>query len=124
MIPTIITALMLFGCLIGGLPYAYFQLLRWVVCGTSIYRISRAFEAGQGGWLWTFVVVAILFNPIIPFHFDRDAWVLIDLAIGVLMLASLVALKSMVDVKAPSMPPTDETPSQRMRPRQREREDV
>lgn len=35
------------------------------------------------------MVVAILFNPIIPFHFDRDAWMVIDLITGVLMLTSL-----------------------------------
>jgi len=93
MVPTLIATAMLFGCFVDGLPYGYFQILRWVVCGTCAYRVSLCLESGHERWLWVFLVAGILFNPIIPVHLARDAWLAIDGMLGIIMLVSLALVK-------------------------------
>ena len=71
-----------------GLPYSYFQLLRWIVAGFAIYytwylnkRVESLSEAEKKyrpllGYL--FAGIAIVFNPIAPIHFERTTWLVID----------------------------------------------
>ena len=71
---------------VDSLPYAYFQIMRLVVCGASCFG---AFTLKQRqGWLWTMVIIAVLFNPILPVHLDRGTWQLIDLVTGIIFLVS------------------------------------
>ena len=72
------TGVFLLGAL-GSWPYAYYQLLRWVVCGVGAYSACKAHESGRTGWAWVFGVIAVLFNPIVPFYFARDTWQVLDL---------------------------------------------
>ena len=72
-----IVALFLFGAL-GTWPYAYYQILRWVVCGTAADAAYTAFTQELMGWTTLFAIVAILFNPISPFYMQRDTWQIID----------------------------------------------
>lgn len=68
---------------IGAWPYAYYQLLRWVVCGVGAYTAYLSYGSGRIGWAWTFGVIAILFNPILPFYMQRETWQVVDLAAAV-----------------------------------------
>lgn len=60
-------------------PYNYYKMLRWVVCGTTAY--ITALSIIQKKYFWTILTgsFAILFNPFIPFHLDRDTWRIIDM---------------------------------------------
>ena len=64
---------------LGSWPYAYYQLLRWVVCGVGAYSAYKAHESGRTGWAWIFGITAVLFNPIAPFHLARDTWQILDI---------------------------------------------
>lgn len=72
-----IPAAFLLFALIPDLPYGYFQVLRWVVCLFAVYTASQ-YRAGALAML--FGLIAILFNPLAPIHFEREVWMLIDLA--------------------------------------------
>jgi hypothetical protein len=67
---------------IGRWPYGYYMLLRVVVFATAlliaglICQQARAFTL----WLGLFVVVAIIFNPIVPLHLTRGVWSILNLA--------------------------------------------
>ena len=76
----LVAASFLLGAL-GGWPYAYYQLLRWVVCGVGAYSAYVAYTKGRTGWAWVFGVIAVLFNPIAPFTFARGTWQLFDVAV-------------------------------------------
>lgn len=78
-IPSIVSSIMLLICLIEGLPYGYFNLLRLVVCGTSVFNILQFDKDENKVLYWTFIFTAILFNPLIPIHLDRDLWLILDL---------------------------------------------
>ena len=93
MIPTLISAVMLFGCFIDGLPYEYFKILRWVVFATCAYRSVLCLESKNQIWLWIFIIAGILFNPIIPIQLDRNIWLLIDGVLGLTMLFSILILQ-------------------------------
>lgn len=84
----IVAGLMLLIAL-GDHPYSYYQLLRIIVCGASIF-LTWYFMQAKIEWLgWAFIVPAILFNPIFPIYMDKSTWQLFDLVFGIAFLASL-----------------------------------
>lgn len=94
LIPCIVAALMLLGSL-ARWPYGYYQFLRFVVCGVSVYV---AFIAYSWRKLWAtsllFGLVAFLFNPLIPIHISRKIWHPIDVICALLFLIIAIVLKS------------------------------
>jgi len=73
------------------LPYGYYTLLRLIVCGGSV--IFSVF-----GWhyrrpiAYLSVLMAILFNPLIPVHLDKEAWAVIDFITATYHLSAWVIL--------------------------------
>ena len=63
-------------------PYAYYQILRWVVTIAALVGAYDAHEAKRTYWIAAFVAIAILFNPIAPIHLDKITWSLIDLVVA------------------------------------------
>ena len=66
-------------------PYGYYKLLRWVVCGANVFAGFISMEQEKKTWVWVFGIIAVLFNPIIPFRLDRDTWHVIDLIVAVIL---------------------------------------
>jgi hypothetical protein len=87
-IARIIAAILLVVAL-GDHPYDYYVLLRFLVCGVCGYGAYYAFRKKEEVWTWTFAIIALLFNPIIPIHLARGTWAIIDLAAAVVLLVSL-----------------------------------
>jgi hypothetical protein len=73
-------------------PYGYYTLLRWVVCGVAAYAATQALGMNKLSWVWTFGIVAVLFNPLVPVHLNRELWAVIDVGVAILMLLSLHTL--------------------------------
>jgi hypothetical protein len=65
------------------LPYGYYTLLRIAVFACAGYLAYVSLGASQRGSLVTFSIIALLFNPIIPVHLDRDIWFFIDIGVAV-----------------------------------------
>jgi FtsH-binding integral membrane protein len=78
---------------IADLPYGYYQLLRWVVCGVAIYIAYMAYQWGKAWATWVFGLIAVLFNPILPVYLTKAIWRPIDLTCGVLFALSTLFLK-------------------------------
>jgi hypothetical protein len=92
LIPCIIAAVMLLVAL-GDWPYGYYQLLRFVVCGVSLYVV---FVASTWIKLWAmglFGIVAVLFNPLIPVHFSREMRQMINFICALLFAVVAFILK-------------------------------
>ena len=70
-------------------PYAYFTLLRFIVCTVASYCAVQANSQKNEQWTWVYGVIAVLFNPIIPIHLSRGLWIIIDLAAAIVILVSL-----------------------------------
>lgn len=72
-----------------NLPYAYYQLLRWLVCIVACYGGYIAKYNRRVIWIWAFVALAVLFNPIAPIQFNRDMWAPIDVASAIVLVISI-----------------------------------
>jgi len=92
-IAVLIAAAFLFLALIDGWPYGFFTLLRFVVFAASVYVAWMAYEAKKEKWVWIFGFLAVLFNPFIVIHLNREIWSVIDLIVGVFMIVSVFVLK-------------------------------
>ena len=52
-------------------PYGYYTFLRWVVCMAAWIAAFRAHDSERFGTAWTFGLVTLLCNPLIPIHLTR-----------------------------------------------------
>lgn len=96
LIPAIIASLMLLGAL-GQWPYGYYQLLRLVVCGISVYVAFIAYNWHKIWATWLFGFIAVLFNPLIPIHLSRELWQPIDVICALLFVVVTLVLKKPVE---------------------------
>ena len=92
----LVAVLFLFGT-VGKWPYAYYQLLRWVVCGVAIYSAYNSYESKRNGWTWIFGIIAVLFNPIMPFYLQKETWLILDIATAFVLLILLFSSKKKLD---------------------------
>ena len=87
LISAILAAALLIGCFPCG--YGYYRFLRIVVfIGSVLVIVGNAKE----GFAWRNLVLgllAILFNPILPIHMDREVWMVVD-AVGAAWFAYCV----------------------------------
>jgi len=84
----IVAILFLLGAL-GDNPYSYYQFLRWIILAIGAYSAYLAYNAGKKAWTWTFGAIAVLFNPIIPFSFQRETWQIIDVIVALIFFISI-----------------------------------
>jgi len=84
---------MLFAGIPKFFPYGYYTLLRLIVCGTSGYIAYFAFEEEKRFIGVLSILVAILFNPIIPIHLAKDAWIIIDFITAIFFAITIFALR-------------------------------
>jgi hypothetical protein len=63
-----------------SMPYYYYQLMRWCICGSAVY-IAYLHYKKKGCDLLTvlFIVIAIVYNPIEPIHLFKEAWIVINI---------------------------------------------
>jgi len=73
--------------------YGYYLLLRIMVCVTAVALSSWAHKNEKSGWMWTMIIIAIVFNPLIPFHLGKEIWTIVDLAVAVILVISVFKLR-------------------------------
>lgn len=61
-----------------SLPYGFFTFLRITVCGVAIYAAIQVRDSIVA--LIGLLMIAILFNPLVPIHLPQQTWRIIDLA--------------------------------------------
>ena len=85
----------MFGASSGFHPYAYCQMMRWIVC---LSAVTAAWRFAKLRWyVATAILVlgAILFNPVSPIRMSRFQWHPYDfwVAVGFLGLAILLGFR-------------------------------
>jgi membrane associated rhomboid family serine protease len=84
---TILLAVFLIIAAEGGRhAYGFYVVLRLTATMGAAYWAVRVYSAGLRGWLWAFLAVAVLLNPILPVRMHRADWQPIDPGLGVLLL--------------------------------------
>ncbi len=63
------------------LPYGYFTFLRIVVSGTAVFAAIRVNDSTVP--FLGLLMIAVLFNPLIPVCLPKRTWRIIDLAVSI-----------------------------------------
>ena len=91
LVARIIAVLMLLWALTSP-SYGYYTLLRFVVSGVTAYASYFSVKFRKIGWAWIYGIIAVLFNPLVPFHLDRTTWALVDVSVAVFLVISIFVL--------------------------------
>lgn len=83
----ILSAILLFVA-IAKLPSEYYLFLRIAVFVAALLALYEEFsEKGFSAWVILFVVIGLIFNPIMPIYlYDKGLWISIDLVSGIVFL--------------------------------------
>jgi hypothetical protein len=68
---------------IASLPYGYYRFLRIAITIIAGINAFSVFENENKLLFIGFLIVAILFNPLIPIYLDKATWTPIDLVVGI-----------------------------------------
>lgn len=70
-------------------PYNYYVLTRWAVFLVCCWGLWQSRTRLWASFAPAYFGLALLFNPILPFHFQRATWQVFDALAGVVLLVSL-----------------------------------
>lgn len=85
----LIMAILLFLCLLD-MPYGYYQLIRFVaVIGFGILAF-KAYEQDKKTEMIIYGGLALLFQPFFKIALGRQIWNIVDIIIGIGLIASLI----------------------------------
>lgn len=91
----IFLAILFFICLVD-MPYGYYQFVRFAgLVGFSILAY-KAHEQGRQTEMIVYVGLALLFQPFFKIALGRQIWNIVDVVVGLGLLASLF-IKNKVD---------------------------
>ncbi|MEX0777839.1 MAG: DUF6804 family protein [Phycisphaeraceae bacterium] len=94
-LPCALSAALCFLAL-GPQPYNFYRVLRLVVCVSALWCGYRLWAMGEartlhsafvGVGLVGFAITALLFNPLLPLHFVRSTWAVLDVMTGAWFIA-------------------------------------
>ena len=78
-------AVLLFLCLFS-MPYGYYQLVRVLSMGVFAYLAYLEFQSRNIDRLVVFIVLAILFQPLVPITLGRLIWNIVDVLVAFYLL--------------------------------------
>ena len=81
-------AILLLGCLIN-FPYGYYQFVRFVAMVGFAYLALEAHQKNQSKQVFIYVVLVILFQPLIKIALGRTIWNIVDVLVAIGLLVSL-----------------------------------
>lgn len=84
-----VTAAALLLLALANMPYGYYSFLRVAVTVAAVEVVWSAMRHRQWLWIAPFLVVAVLWNPLVVIHASRASWRWLDAGAAVLFLVSL-----------------------------------
>ncbi|MFH1208296.1 MAG: DUF6804 family protein [Candidatus Omnitrophota bacterium] len=86
-IALLMAALMLCFAVFPTMPYAFYLLLKWVVCGAAVYgALNFRDEPQLSRHFWPLGVLVLLFNPFVPAPLTPLVWLILNLGTAVYFL--------------------------------------
>ncbi len=84
----IFLAILFFICL-ADLPYSYYQLVRFAALIGFAFLAYQSFEKNDKTFAFIYAALAILFQPLIKIALGRQLWNIVDVIVGIALIASL-----------------------------------
>ncbi len=93
--PFLITnVIMLLLGMFSGWPYGYYTLLKLVVFIAGVLITIAAYKMQKHWWMIGSGMIALLFNPFMPVHFDKATWRVIDFIVAIVFLVLIFRIRS------------------------------
>ena len=92
-IPQAVAAAMLLLALTPDMPYGYYVLLRWIMCGILAFLAFVALERKKSEWVWILGIAAAIYNPFVTIHLGKEIWSIANVITIVVVLVSVSKLK-------------------------------
>jgi len=76
----------------GRHAYDYYTIMRWLVtliCGLGLYI---SIKSGLKYAIWITGITAFVFNPIIPVHFRKATWNILDPIFAAMLLIAIILM--------------------------------
>ena len=92
---TIINILAALLLLIGvlAMPYGYYTFLRLLVTVVAVINIYYSYQNKSYAALIIGIIIALLFNPVIPVYLQKDVWMVLDIFTSLALILNVVLLK-------------------------------
>ncbi len=91
-VPAVLSAIFLVLA-VSSLPYGYYTFLRVFLTITAIYYIYFLNKLNRIFFIWLFILIAIVFNPIFPVYLEKEQWIMIDLFVAALLAIFIIKLQ-------------------------------
>jgi hypothetical protein len=75
---------------LGRHSYDYYTIMRWLVMLVCILGVYIGVQSNLKYEPWLVSIIGIVINPIIPFHFKKATWNVIDPILAVLLIISII----------------------------------
>jgi Family of unknown function (DUF6804) len=98
-----ISAAVLLLAVFGRFSANFVLILEFVVCVTGLLVIMQAVRLDKYFWASGFLVITVLFNPVVPVELSTRLFFLLDLSCLVAFVASLRVLKARPVLSIPSI---------------------
>src|SRR5437899_4925061 len=91
----LVTAALLFWAL-GKHSHNYYVLLRWLVFLTGAWGAYRSYQETFDKWFFVVfhLALVVLFNPLLPFTFERSFWNFLNVVAGLVIFMSIFIIDS------------------------------
>lgn len=77
--------ILLLLCL-APMPYGYYQFIRLVATGSFTYWAYKAKQKDDDKAMWIFLMLAVLFQPILKIALGKTIWNVIDVIVGIYLI--------------------------------------
>lgn len=84
----LILAILFFLCL-AKMPYGYYEFIRFIALIGFVYLSYKSYEERSKGLCFIYAVLAILFQPLFKIYLGRELWNIVDVIVGIFLLASI-----------------------------------
>ena len=81
-------AVFFFMCLMK-MPYGYYEFIRFVAMIGFAYLVFEANELKRSSEMFIYIALAILFQPFFKIALGREIWNILDVVVGVGLIASV-----------------------------------
>ena len=78
-------------------PYGYYTFIKFVITAIAAYYAHYLYQEVKklDFWFWTLIIIAILFNPIIPIYlYDKSIWWVIDGIVIIYFISFIIKFKN------------------------------
>ncbi len=69
---------------------SYFSFLKWEILIVALLLAASSYLKRELVWAFIFILIGIVFNPVIPFYWDRQTWIVLDLLAALFFLMVVI----------------------------------